>query len=130
MRASMPMNLERSECPKGERAKLKSPSSSCASVSVESSLYSVLMSRSHSPAIFKYSHCPAWVGCQSSPVLLNKGTLERHAGRMWGQKKDGERLAPFTVSVKGESFVFAFGVMHFLQAFNSSLGGLSTHDKQ
>ena len=30
MRASMPINLERSEFPKGERAKLKSPSVSCA----------------------------------------------------------------------------------------------------
>lgn len=125
------ISQERSESPKGERAKPDGSSLSC------------VLHRSRKADGIHYARNGSILPPVLSIATVRRGlaanrppfssTKERWNGTPAGCgdiKKDGERLATFIVSVKGESFVFAFGVMQYLQAFRFSLGGLATHDKQ
>ena len=124
------ISQERSESPKGERAKPDSSSWSRGCFGVRSLYSSSNLTAFHSVGRSCGLPCPhPFLSCLPS----SSSTKERWNGTPVGCgdiKKDGERLATFIVSVKGESFVFAFGVMQYLQAFRFSLGGLATHDKQ
>lgn len=124
------ISQERSESPKGERAKPKGSSLSCVLHRSKADCILQYLPESIFNANLQSCPCPRPFRLVRPPF---SSTMERLNGTPAGCgdiKKDGERVAPFIVSVKGESFVFAFGVMQYLQAFRFSLGGLATHDKQ
>ena len=73
MRAGVPINLERSELPKAERAKLNSPSLSCVPASVESTLYFAVFAMRHFQRHFAVVPSSSPVPFRSSSVLPNNG---------------------------------------------------------
>ena len=84
MRAGVPINLERSELPKAERAKLNSPSLSCVPASVESTLYFAVFAMRHFQRHFAVVLPSSSVPSRSSPVLPNNRPLEVLAGSFSG----------------------------------------------
>ena len=107
MRASMPMNLERSEFPKGERAKLKSPSGACAPASVESRLYFAVFASFYFQRHFAVVPSSSSVPSRSSSVLLNKrapAVLARLSSRLRSWKCCSPRPSLFSAAFRPKSF--------------------------
>lgn len=113
MRASMPINLERSELPKAERAMLKSPSGSCAPASVGSRLYFAVFASSHFQRHFAVVPPSSSVPSRSSSVLPNIGgvaVLVRPSSLLRPLKCCISRPSLFSAAFPPESFGSETGV--------------------
>ena len=113
MCAGMPMNLERSELPKAERAKLKSQSLSCASASVGSRLYFAVFASSHFQRHFAVVPPSSSVPSRSSSVLPNIGgvaVLARLSSRLRSWKCCSPRPSLFLAAFRPKSFGSETGI--------------------